>query len=86
MAFKIEIQLSDLEEKALACVAMDCQEWAENAVRQRCRRAVESIVQEEVQRRLAAGEPIPQTKEDIVMAPEVKTLAEKQAESAPSDV
>ena len=81
MAFKIIIELNDVEEKALLCVARDCQEWAENAVKHRCRRAIEEIVQKEVQRRLNAGEPIPQSKEEIVMSDSVKTAIQLEQES-----
>jgi hypothetical protein len=74
------ITLSDAEDKALHVVAMSAQDWIQNAVHERCRLAIEEIVNAEVQRKLAANEPITGTKEDIVMAADVESAAERQAE------
>lgn len=74
------ITLSDAEDKALGVVAFSQQEWIANAVRERCRLAMEDIVNAEVQRKLAAGEPIIGSKEDIVMAANIKSAVERQAE------
>jgi hypothetical protein len=74
------ITLSDAEDKALSFVAFSQQEWIDNAVHERCRLAIEEIVNAEVQRKLAAGEPITGTKEDIVMAANIQTAAERTAE------
>jgi hypothetical protein len=71
------ITLSDAQDKALSVVAVDQQEWIENAIFERCRIAIEEIVNAEVQRKLAAGESISGTKEDIVMAADVETAAER---------
>jgi hypothetical protein len=80
------IILSDAQDKALSVVAASQQEWIENAVHERCRLAIEEIVNAEVQRKLAAGEPITGSKEDIVMAADIETAAERNerlaAESA----
>ncbi len=46
---------------------------------ERCRIAIDEIVNAEVQRKLAAGEPIAGSKDDIVMAANVESAAEKQA-------
>jgi len=74
------ITLSDAEDKALKSVAISAQDWIDNAVHERCRLAIEEIVNAEVQRKLAASEPITGSKEDIVLAASIKSLAEKQAE------
>jgi hypothetical protein len=74
------IQITDAQDKALAHVAFDPQEWIQNFVDVRCNIAVDEIVNAEVQRKLAAGEPITGSKEDIVMAADIKTAAEQQAE------
>lgn len=74
------ITLSEAEYKALACVAVSPDDWIQNAVHERCRIAIEDIVASEVQRKLAAGEPITGTKDDIVLAAPVKSAAERQAE------
>ena len=74
------ITLSDAEDKALAYVALSQQDWIDNAVHERCRIAIEEIVSAEVQRKLAANEPITGTKDDIVLAADIKSAAERQAE------
>ena len=73
------IILSDAEDKALKSVAVSAQDWIDNAVHERCRLAIEEIVAAEVQRKLAAGESIIGSKEDIVMAANIESAAEKQA-------
>ena len=73
------ITLSAAEDKALKSVAFSAQDWIDNAVHERCRIAIEEIVNAEVQRKLAAGEPITGSKEDIVMAANVESAAERQA-------
>ena len=73
------ITLSDAEDKALHVVAMSAQDWIDNAVHERCRIAIEEIVAAEVQRKLAAGEAITGSKDDIVMAANVESAAQRQA-------
>jgi len=73
------IILSDAEDKALKYVALSAQDWIDNAVHERCRIAIEEIVNAEVQRKLAAGEPITGSKEDIVMAAQIESAAERTA-------
>jgi hypothetical protein len=76
------ITLSSAEDKALHVVALSAQDWIDNAVHERCRIAIEEIVNAEVQRKLAAGEPITGSKEDIVMAANVESAAERNARLA----
>ena len=73
------ITLSDAEDKALHTVAMSAQDWIDNAVHERCRIAIEEIVAAEVQRKLAAGEAVTGSKDDIVMAADVESAAQRQA-------
>jgi hypothetical protein len=73
------ITLSDAEDKALGVVAFSQADWINNAVHERCRIAIEEIVAAEVQRKLAAGESITGTKDDIVMAANVESAAQRQA-------
>jgi hypothetical protein len=73
------ITLSAAEDKALHVVALSAQDWIDNAVHERCRIAIEEIVNAEVQRLLAAGQPITGSKEDIVMAAQVESAAERNA-------
>ena len=72
------ITLSDAEDKALKTVALSAQDWIDNAVHERCRLAIDEIVNAEVQRKLAAGEPITGSKDDIVMAADIESAAERQ--------
>ena len=73
------ITLSDAEDKALHFVAVSAQDWIDNAVHERCRIAIDEIVNAEVQRLLAAGQPITGSKDDIVVAANVESAAERQA-------
>ena len=70
------VTLTDAEDKALHTVAVDGNEWITNAVKERCRIAMEEIIHQEVQRKLAAGEPITGTKEDIVLSAPTVPLKE----------
>jgi len=79
MSKQYTITLTHAEDKALSVIAFDQNEWIQNAVHERCRIAIDEIVQAEVQRKLAAGEPITGSKEDIVLAAVVETAAERQA-------
>lgn len=74
------ITLSEAENKALGFVALSQNDWIQNAVHERCRIAIEEIVAAEVQRKLAIGENITGTKEDIVLAAPIKSAVEQQAE------
>jgi hypothetical protein len=73
------VTLSDAEDKALHVVALSAQQWIDNAIHERCRLAIEEIVQAEVQRKLAAGEPITGSKDDIVMTAQVESAVERNA-------
>jgi len=73
------ITLSAAEDKALHVVALSAQEWIDNAVHERCRIAIEEIVNAEVQRKLAAGQPITGSKDDIVLAANIESAAESNA-------
>ena len=73
------ITLSDAEDKALHVVALSAQDWIDNAVHERARIAIDEIVNAEVQRKLAAGESITGSKEDIVNAADIESAAERQA-------
>lgn len=72
------ITLSAAENKALHVVAMSAQDWIQNAVKERCRLAIEEIVTDEVQRKLAIGESITGSKDDIVLAAPTESAAERQ--------
>lgn len=73
------ITLTPAENKALGVAAFSQNDWIQNAVKERCRLAIEEIVAAEVQRKLAAGESITGSKDDIVMAAPVESAADRQA-------
>jgi hypothetical protein len=75
------ITLSAAEDKALKSVVLSAQDWIDNAIHERCRIAIEEIVASEVQRLLAAGQPITGTKDDIVLAAPIKSAAVRQEEA-----
>jgi len=72
------ITLSAAEDKALHVVALSAQDWIDNAIHERCRVAIEEIVNAEVQRKLAAGQSITGSKDDIVLAANIESAAERQ--------
>jgi hypothetical protein len=76
------ITLTDAELKALAHVALDPQEWIDNAVYERCRLAMEEIFTTEVSRMIADPSitEIPADREVVVLAADIKTAAERHAE------
>lgn len=62
----ITIELTDTEASALAFVSYSPQEWAENALHNRCRIAIDKIVQIVMTKCLETGEQLPNTREAIV--------------------
>ena len=75
------IELTEAENKALGVVAFDQLDWITNAVEERCRIAIDEIVNAEVQRKLAAGESIIGSKDDIVIAADILSAKERQEQS-----
>lgn len=76
------VTLTDVESKALSVIAVDPKEWIQNAASERARIAMEEIFQIEAARMLADPSitSIPADREAVVLAAEVKTAAERQAE------
>lgn len=81
----ITIALTDTQYAGLEYAAMSPQDWAENAVHERCRIAIDEIVQITVQHCLDNGIQVPATRDDIVAYAFansiVKTAAQRQAEA-----
>jgi hypothetical protein len=79
------ITLSTAEDKALSYAALSQQEWIDNAVHERCRIAIDEIVQITVAKCLETGTQIPSSKDAMVdLAFErgwVKSAADRQAEA-----
>jgi hypothetical protein len=61
------ITLSDVEQKAFEYVATDVEFWIQNAVHERARLAIEEMVQDHIKEKLAKGESISGTREEIAM-------------------
>jgi len=62
----ISIELTEAEQKALSVAAFSPQEWAENAVKNRARIAIDEIVQLCVAKCLETQTQIPNSKEEMV--------------------
>lgn len=81
----IIITLTDTEYKAMQYAALSVQDWADNALTNRARIAIDEIVQLTVQKCLETSTQIPGTKDEIVsLAFEkewVKTAEQRNAEA-----
>jgi hypothetical protein len=77
------ITLTDAEVKAMEYVAFSVQDWADNALQNRARIAMDEIYNEEVARMTADPTitSIPADKEAVVLAADIKSAAVRQAES-----
>lgn len=72
------VTLSEAEDKAIHYVASSAQAWIDNAVHERCRIAIDQIVNEQVQALLASNTPMVGTsKEDIVMNANIVMAADR---------
>lgn len=82
----ITITLTETEYKAMQYAALSVQDWADNALTNRARIAIDEIVDICVKECLANGVQIPGTKEEIVALAftngYVKTAGERNAEAA----
>lgn len=78
------VTLTEAQNKALAYVAADPEEWIQNAASERARIAMEEIFQMEVQRMLADPTitEIPADREAVVLAADIKSAAERNEEIA----
>ena len=77
------ITLTDAEVKAMEYVALSVQDWADNALQNRARIAMDEIYDSEVARMTADPTitSIPADKEAVVLAADIKSAAVRQAES-----
>jgi hypothetical protein len=79
------VTLTDAEDKALSYIAASQQEWIDNAVHERCRLAVDEIVQLTVQKCLDNSIQIPGSKDEMVeLAFEqgwIKSAADRNADA-----
>ena len=79
------IILTQAEDSALSVVALSQDEWIQNAVKERCRVAIDEIVQVTVQKCLETNVQIPGSKDEMVSLALsngwVKTAAQRQIEA-----
>jgi len=75
------ITLSDVEQKGMEYVATDVEFWIQNAVHERARLAIEELVQNHIAEKLAKGEAIKGTKEEIVMTSDLPNAQARSDET-----
>lgn len=71
------VTLSDVEVRALRYVSVSANDWIQNAIHERCRLAIEEMVQTDIQTKLANGETISGTKEEMVLASTLPSAQER---------
>jgi hypothetical protein len=74
------VVLNAAEDKALAHVTYDPQEWIQSTISERCRVAIEEIVAKELERVTTEGGVISGSKENIVINAPIKSGKEMQDE------
>jgi len=81
---ELTVTITDTQLKGLEYVAASPQDWADNAITERARLAVDEIVQMYTTRALDEGVSIPATRDEIVTDAFsrgwVKTAADREAE------
>ena len=80
---KYTIELTPSENKAMEFIALDVQEWAENALKNRARIAIDEIYNQEVQRMTndASITSIPADKSEVILAADIKSAKVRQVEA-----
>ena len=87
MATNYTTTLTDSEKKAMEYIAVSVQDWADNALQNRARIAIDEIYNSEVARMTADPDitSIPADKEAVVLAADIKSAATRQAEAEAAD-
>ncbi len=82
------IELTDAEVKAMEYVAFSVQDWAENALKNRARIAIDEIYNSEVARMTADPDitNIPADKDQVVLDADIKSAATREAEADAADL
>ena len=82
MATTYTTTLTDSEVKAMEYVAFSVQDWADNALKNRARIAIDEIYNSEVARMTADPDitTIPADKDQVVLEADIKSAATRQAE------
>jgi len=76
---KYTVTLTEAEDKAMQWIAYSVQEWIDNMVANRARKAIDNIYSNEVERMTADPEidSIPADKDAVVMDADIKTAKER---------
>ena len=87
MATTYTTTLTDSEKKAMEYIALSVQDWADNALQNRARIAIDEIYNAEVARMTADPDitSIPADKDAVVLAADIKSAATRQAEAEAAD-
>ena len=87
MATNYTTTLTDSEKKAMEYVAVSVQDWADNALQNRARIAIDEIYNAEVARMTADPDitSIPADKDAVVLAADIKSAATREAEVEAAD-
>ena len=68
MAHTYTIELSDVEQKAMEYIAVDIDQWVQNAIHERARLAIEEMVRDDISYRMQNGLTISGTRDEMVLA------------------
>jgi hypothetical protein len=72
------ITVTEAQAKALDTIAISVEDWIQNFVNVRATQEIDAIVKNEIEKKLANGESISGTKDEIVLSADIETAAEKQ--------
>lgn len=81
MPQSITIEISDAQYKAFTVIALDPQAWVQNVAEVRANKAINQLADQIIQEKLANGETVSGTKEQIVLNAELMTAAERNAQA-----
>jgi hypothetical protein len=76
---KFTIELTAAEVKALEYVALSADDWIQNAIHERCRLAIDELVNDDIQYRLKNGLPVSGTREEMALNSTLPSGAERNA-------
>lgn len=81
MPVSYTITLTDVEQKGMEYISTDVNFWIQNAVHERARLAIEELVQNHINEKLAAGEAVSGTKEEIAMKTDLPNAQARNEEN-----
>lgn len=71
------VTLSDAEIRGFLHVAVDVNDWIQNAVHERARLAMNELAKDDIDSKMASGQPISGTMEEMVLASTLPTAEER---------